>query len=275
MKLFVKFLTLILVCCIFTSCANNKYRMIVDGSNYYIVLDENIVTNSSPTQFTFTDTSGNNWMAYIDPPAHGGAVVFHSISEMVCDITDGTFTEEELQIIGTFQKDNAGRIIVCNLDTLYEPVFPNSYDHYNIRWTGESLSYSVLNSDESKNVFLGLYSQEYWQKCIGNLENFKDRISKDNVITQHERQRNATIYLYPGYDEDRKDCIYSFTNANETYFVHEVYDLAISSVIPKTITIYGISQGQCFYVSIIEPNERPSIEWLAQFGLKIYIPNCT
>lgn len=66
-----------------------------------------------------------------------------------------------------------------------------------------------------------------------------------------------------------KQIYYVITTSEKTLHIFETYDAA-SNVAPDSIDIPGEQQGEYFDVYISNFEERPTVEWLLEFGIKEY-----
>ncbi len=262
--LFVALVSLVALLC---GCAPKEYQLIKKDGSCYIKLNKEI---DSPI------STGNLYIQEAAP-----RVGFQSFEEMIRDITNGDFTEEEWDKISRFQKDDSGNIPICDLDTLYVPQFPDTYDRFVISWSGPNYCFAIDSSDGPEYCPLFLFDETYWQKKLEKTMHWDTgALYMDVTSTQPDPERNGTVYFYPyvthaadGLNFEytgRKGCVYSFEQNGNTYYVCERYDSDAADAIPSDVSIFGISQGQHFYVFINEPNERPSMDWIVQFGLQVY-----
>lgn len=265
MKKFSLFLALICLITFFSGCSSEEYQLVKKSGNYYIKLNK---------QFESSATVDN---AYVQELAN--TVRFDSMEEMINDIRNGSFTKEELVKISRFEADAAGNIQVCNLDTLYAPQLPSNYILYGIDWDGQNYCFIIQNGNTADPFFLQDESdwQERWEKEL----NWNTGVLRlDVTSTQNDPERNGTVYFYPyaTYTPDgqsieyanRKSCVYTFERNGNTFYICEDYDSDAPDAIPSNISIFGISQGQHFRIFLSKLEERPSIDWIAQFGLQVY-----
>ncbi len=286
MKLLSKILLMLLILSSITGCSNNSYHIEKNGATYYITLGTNTtdMVNADAalsicpdfyvmTEFGYILTSSGS----LGPVS----VIFNSVEEMAEDISTGNFTEDEIQIIAGFYTDDSGRIPICNPETLYAPIFPDTYDKYRIEWYGERYIAPIYDANSARKGYFVIVEQAPWEGKISELQNYEQTLSScaqvKHLVAEHNAQNNLSVYWYSKSDGDPtpsyKECVYSFTRGENTYFVREYYTLDTSETIPANIDIYGTAQGQCFYFYINATESRPSIDWLSQFGLKKYIYN--
>lgn len=269
MKKICLFLALFSLITLFCGCSPKEYQLVKKHGNYYIKLNKEFETSSS------------NDNSYIQEAAP--LVGFDSIEEMVNDITNGDFTEDELRDISRFKTDDAGNILVCDLDSLYVPQFPNTYNHFAIAWSGSSYSFSIQNADGSKHCPFMLWDEAGWQAEFDKTQSWNTGVLRLEVTsTQTDTERDGTIYYFPyaSFSSDgtieytpRKSCVYSFERNGNVYHIIEYYKTDATDAIPSNISIFGISQSQHFFVFISDPEERPTMDWIAQFGLQEYSAN--
>lgn len=255
-KLDFKFIVMFTVIAILCGCSSLPDHLEKENGEYYLLMESNEVTHPDDSCF------------YPVYPV----VMFDSIEEMKNDIESLNFTEEELEAIETFDRDEEGRIMICDLDLLYQPVFPSDLPEYRVEWTGVNYAFLFGHSGDPNRVWFELTSQEYYEREVGNL------LDEDNyaeMTSQSEEDRNATVYYYtvPLYDEgvhtdvERKRVIYTYDKDGNTFYVYEYYDVA-SNPAPKYIDVYGTVADKYVHLYVSNLTVRPSIEWLSSFGLE-------
>lgn len=259
---------LVFLLTLFCGCSSRTYQLVEKNGSYYIKLNK---------EYEAPSAGGNAYTQELAP-----IVRFGTMEEMVNDIRSGSFTEDELAQISRFEADPAGNIQVCNLNSLYTPQLPSNYSLYEIHWDGQSYCFIIQNNNTADPFFLQDESdwQEQWEKEL----NWNTGVLRLEVTsTQNDPDRNGIVYFYPyaSYTSDgqsieytsRKSCVYSLVRNGNTYYVCEDYDSDAPDAIPNNVSIFGISQGQHFYIFIGKPMERPSLDWIAQFGLQLYSGN--
>lgn len=274
MNKFVKILAGILAITLLSACAPNPYQVINEDGQYYIVINQK---ESAPKNTNKTVYEGSE-QPYI---------VFESVDEMKNDILSGNYSEEEWGALIRLSKFSYfdGKIPICNLDTLCEPVFPTMYDSYTIRWTGVDYSFKLLDADEKDVRVVVVLSKDEYDKKVERWRNWQDYIDTgiydEEIDLQIDSEQNAALYSYTywyfntnGYGnalhEAQKDYIYLFEANGNVYYVFEHYAENTSANVPEYVQIYGKSNDMYFWIAIFDPLERPSREWISSFGLVPY-----
>ena len=248
-------IALALVVALLAGCNSNGYRYVQEDDGGYIIL-EGLQDESALT--------GMELQPYI---------LFDSFEEMRNDIISGNFTKEELSELARFYKDEEGRILVCDLNSLHEPIFPENFA-YEIEWCGPYY-YFIARKDENRvGVVLSTCSKE---RCddVARRTNGTWRPSgfeESEVQVTKTRDRNATVYCCEetrrtGIIVTEKHIFYSFDVDGITYTVWEWYD-QLTDDLARVTYIYGYSNGYYFHAQISKLSERPSIEWLSRFGVR-------
>lgn len=247
------FVLLSLAGCI-SSNANMPYDITQENSEYYLIMKE-----------TFENNSSNTSSGMIAAPS----ITFHSVSEMKHDIQTGNFTEFELEQLSRFTKDEAGRIKICNLDNLYAPQFPTTLGEYSVVWDGDSYTFFITNAE----IQINILSKEAFDAEVDSQNNFEKNTKFKILAKSVESGRNATVYTY--YDHrskhQMKRVFYMISGDSGTIYADELYDLTLSNTLPISVHIIGSDNGVHFRVAFQRPKERPSVEWLSQFGLREYV----
>lgn len=285
----IKVSAVLLILCTLNGCSwkNNNYRdydIIAEGTERYIILKNEKYINIQQSNY-YMDSFGRIMVLFTDYLPNSGEepnpIIFDSIEEMSLSITESDYSDEQMRSIASFPRDASGRTPICNPETLYAPIFPDTYDKYNIEWYGERYIAPIYDANSARKGYFVIVEQAPWEERISELQNYEQTLSScaqvKHLVAEHNAQNNLSVYWYSKSDGDPtpsyKECVYSFTRGENTYFVREYYTLDTSETIPANIDIYGTAQGQCFYFYINATESRPSIDWLSQFGLKKYIYN--
>lgn len=113
-----------------------------------------------------------------------------------------------------------------------------------------------------------LYEYEYKRFY----DDFYDRVTVKR--RKNVEERNAEVIEYTSrYGDEFMRIRYTLSEANRTVIVDEVYAvnssrLPSSETVPRTIRIFGVDNGVCYYVAMHGLTERPSEEWLLSFGME-------
>ena len=115
------------------------------------------------------------------------------------------------------------------------------------------------------------YFQRYYANCpyeFSLAEEFWEEKSHDPDGTQ--------IFFKAG-EGDAKVVKYEIREENRTVYVAELYSLTsysgtleTSSTVPSRIYMFTEEHGALVHITIHNPTERPSVEWLSSFGVTPY-----
>lgn len=281
MKFFTKATAILLIMVLLNGCrvdnipattAAKHYQFVQDGSDCYIIVADKCSDAENKVTYFMNDFGA---IVTASGSLCPNPIIFSSVEEMMCDITNGVFADEELENLYLFHSDEAGRILLFNTQSLYEPKFPDNYAGYHVNWWGDSYNFSIYNGDTTQTAGFVEMTQEKWMYYTGKLQNFEQHLSSlekiEGLVIEYDKQENMYSYQYCLGGTSQMECIYSFESEGNMYFVHEIYDLTDSETVPQFVHIYGTSQDRCFYVFLDRLAERPSKNWISQFGIIKYI----
>ena len=167
-----------------------------------------------------------------------------------------------------------GTIEICNLENLYECVMPSGMKLKNVVWRGDSYYFNFT----SETVWGAIYCCD--EDAVQTEMVYKDFLSNPLVtITKQEviEERAAEVYYYTTSVAELKAICYEIHEGEKHMLVQETYvlggdcDLEKSSTVPLRIQFWGTDNSGWFYGGLHGLTERPSVEWLSQFGLKDYV----
>lgn len=202
-------------------------------------------------------------------------IPFKSLEELRDTIINSKFTDSQLNIIRMdFVDKDTKKIQICNPNKLYQAVYPEKFEVTMFIWEGLTYSW-ILDSEESylsmsyitKEDFDSLYKQDISE--IGELA----------TVTKTEKidDRNSNVSYYTTVAGEFKRVCYKLEQGEKTLYVAETYylkgytDYIKNNVlldVPKSITILGKQNNEYFRVYLSGVEQRPSIEYLFEFGLK-------
>lgn len=242
--------------------SNELFYFVEEDGQHYIVPKEPL-----------PEFSGHN--AYIDWEII--SVCFYSFDEMKYCIENGIFEYGQLLQINRFEKSEDGKIPIFDLSHFYEVVYPSEFTDIRILWMGKTYQCSLYEFHEDgiglRASFDFCTKQEYDRNEAGFADYFRD-LNKDNIVETIEPERNAKLYTYQGFERGlQADAIYSLDYGQKRLSVREHYTDVIENIegmAPEYIQIYGVDNGCYFKMHIQCLRERPSVEWLAEFGVVVY-----
>lgn len=240
--------------------ADLPYEIIRENGQSYLILKEIVTTEYESSTPSAEDIR---------------CIRFDSIAEMVQDIKTGNFTESELKELSRFNKDEDGRILICDISKLYEAYTPGQFDSQRILWFGENYRFDFLKgSDWHSCIMTNRFSYGSLDACIADIIDCTDKPNFELVSTEQIEDRKATMVTYTsgtnGQIKERKSIYYTIEDIKGEIFVYEEYEL-LSDTVPKMIVIFGTRNGVNYSVYIEFPQERPSVEYLLGFGFREYV----
>lgn len=264
-------LTLALSVSLLSGCSKEKdtvskpYEIVVENGNYYLVW------NGEPPQIPDK--------YYYNPLISGGylpSISFRSVAEVKNDFETGNFTDEELGILAYYCSDESGKSLICNLSKLYEPILPASFDSLSIGWWGGTHFRYTFYADENEQrgimeIYTSAEGRQRYDEQVDLAANFAERTDFDvySETTDSERNGKVCFYTSAGVYEWKK-VYYELENDGKILHIEETYALEESSTVPCSIAIYGSDNGIYFAFFLSSFQERPSVDWLCKFGIKLY-----
>ena len=202
------------------------------------------------------------------------SIRFETIEEMKNDFETGNFSERELEIISEWREEDEEKVQICNLSSLYTARCPSDLTVSSIGWYGGDGYLITMRADADGPKALMSYgvTPEYNEERIELYSNYEENPRITVKAVSFDLERNATIYEYitSVIEREYKLIVYSIGEGTEMLYVVETYDVMSNDEVPSSIEIYGQEQGKYFRLDITNLQERPSVEWLSQFGLKEY-----
>lgn len=244
---------LIAVILLMSGCASNKYQLIKEDEHYYIHYDGSIPQTSHME------------VEYVIP--------FNTMKEMKDAIINVDFTEEQLKEIAKRQARRDGKIYFLNIDELYEPVYPSDLN-LTVECGGNYYNWRLTNNTDSVSFGMCPTSEENFSKLKDSEEYLRSFENKEVLSTTNTADRNATVVQYIDvYGNTVNKSYYIIETDEKTLIVQELVTVRQinESFFPYTVYIYGEQNGEYFYAVSYELNERPSVEWLSQFGIREYV----
>ena len=200
---------------------------------------------------------------------------FSSAEEMRSRIisSDLGFSAEEMAVLYTYTKGEPMEI--CGPDDLYDVRLPEDLQLGSIVWYGYTYEFN-LEGDFGFGGMVEPVSQEEFQDTLHKeytafpYENFI-------VISENEiPDRNAREVIFETSTARIRSVLYEVDIDDGTIFIREDYPLeyfidveyTANETVPNRVFLYGQQADACFTGELLYPNERPSEQWLASFGLE-------
>ena len=201
---------------------------------------------------------------------------FTSIQEMRHGILNGPISQYELSCLVLPSQNTDHSIEICDPHHLYEFTAPEEFHLMRISWSGKSYGCSLYGS----NVHGGIdcYDQEDYDKSFH--QNYQDFLTNPLVTITGQNatsDRFATVYYGDTGVAKLKYICYELSTGDKTMYIQEEYLLeskntpeSVSSDVPSSIQFWGKQNGGYFQGTFFDFTERPSIQWLSQFGIVPY-----
>jgi len=192
---------------------------------------------------------------------------FSSLSEMQQKLKTGDLAPEEIAELMRYAPKNTNIVEICNINKLYEAMYPENIEVEYIMFTGRAYSYELGNSITGSITYL---CQEEYERLYD--AQYIHPLGKSGITILSVEQvddRNAEVLRYDNLSLGIECSHVRYTNKTDhgTQYILELYaeDTLIS------IKVFGVSNGAYYRVSLHDLEERPSIEWLSSFGLREYV----
>lgn len=187
---------------------------------------------------------------------------FSSVREMKQKLSMGDLTEEEIEALMVYAPDNANTIEVCDINSLYEAIYPNDITMKYIIYYGQTYSFALDGG------YISCLTQEAYHSKFDR--DYNGTNLSDNIVITSERtvdDRNAEELVYNYYGTEIRRVRYSNETSHGTQYILEIYREGVIN----GVYIFGTSNGAYYGVYMHDLEERPSIEWLSSFGLREYV----
>lgn len=261
----------ILVLFLFVSCTNNSTFLSQSANDSTGVIEE---TNAPKTYRLFC-VDGKYYLSFSREESglarsQLGSLSFDSLDDLIDSIKNNRFADWEYDVIcSSFPKDENG-IKIFNLDRVLDAKVPNQMRTGSVSWQGDSYSFNLRDESGVFAYFHILSQQDYSEVFNREYETLLDRKQITVSSRQTIEDRNAEVILCSTDVANTKLVRYTLPNG---VIVEERYRLSseiaqVSETIPSSIHLYSKNEDGCFVVSIGGLKERPTVDWLSQFGVK-------
>ena len=203
----------------------------------------------------------------------GFGLTFTSLDELKDTIINEKFTDGQLNVIRRdFTNKDTKIIQICNPNKLYQAVYPEKYEATMLVWKGLTYGWVFDNSYGNIN-YITKERFDYSYK-----QDFSDFTEMQTVSkTEKIEDRDSTVTYYTTVAGEFKRVCYKLEQGEKTLYVAEKYCLEgytdytknnVSLDIPKSITILGEQENEYFRIYLSKLEQRPSEEYLLEFGLR-------
>ena len=263
-----RILVLLIICSTIicaTACDKAPYDIIEKDGKHYISFN-------SDTQDKVATSDGVNYSVAIVLPQ------FTDIGQMKNTIEKHKLGNNELRAVQLAQGEKGDLLEICNLDNLCDVRMPQGMTLHHVTWEGSSYSFD-LRSQNTESCYVDCeIAEEYsyfFQKYYANSPYSKD-LAYDFREEKSYDPEGTQIFYQTGAG-DFKVVKYEIREENRILYVSEEYRLTnyrgtldTSTTVPYRIKMFTEENGAFVTVSIYEPTERPSVEWLSSFGVTPY-----
>ena len=214
-----------------------------------------------------SDDSGNT-----DDQELARHIYFCTVEEMINDIQTGNFSDKEMEILTEFSRDENGMVKICDISSLYVAEYPSTFSTHRIVWGGMYYYFSLGTGGSGPHANLDLIDKETYESKIDFFSNFDENPLIEEISVSSDPERNAVVYDYvTSFGDKFKLLFYAIGEGTDLLYIAETYAMEDSDIVPGDISIWGQSEGKYFDVYINRLQERPSVEWLSQFGIREYV----
>ena len=246
----------------------------------FIALDRNV--GSSKEDYVVRKIDGQTYMIF-DVPYTGsrepmvGCILyptflsFETVQDLARAIRDHAFTEDQFFTIRAFFPYDEIGVRILDPAQLREVTAPAGFRVPRVEWSGESIQYygetDETNEGNVRRFSLSLCSPETMKAALSA---FATPVS----AAAHEREadRNADVYYYSANSGSYRETRYKI--GPDTFVIelrrqtYSRYPTFTYLSVQQSVRLYKIlDDGSGFMVEIYGLTERPSVEWLSQFGL--------
>ena len=262
-KLFVCLLSLLLLVTLLSGCST----VVIDTERYQVI------RNGGYHYLTFNDEGFINELKW-DEPYYRTYISFDSLEDLLSTFRNGAFSDKEYYIINYVEAlDNANKEIF-DIGNLVEPIVPSPllYEFEEIQWRNERLLY-IGNIDGLGCTFYIYPADQSAEHALDVKKLPQYNSDRYNSSVEYDSESNATVYYFqaksPPY-ETYKYVSYTIHTGSKSMVVQERYEeYHDGDTVPTEVLFSWVECGKYCY-AVLYPNERPSVEWLSQFGIQKY-----
>ena len=188
---------------------------------------------------------------------------FSSVKEMKEALSKGDLSEREIETLMLYSSSNRNILEICDISKFYEACLPENASISYVMFGGTWYHFELSNGN------IACVNEEDYLRELeryhtgGGLSDSNEIISVENVA-----DRNAEVTKYVYMDKTVTIVRYENELAKGSQNVMELYNDKEGLVL---INLAGECDGAYYVASILDLSERPSLEWLAAFGLREYV----
>lgn len=248
------------------------YTINVCGDSCYILIDEE----------KWNEKQENSLMQDCEVAVYPE---FTTMKEMRQAIITGSFTEREqeqlMKIMKLAERNADGGIEIFNVDKLNECVLPSGMNVEYILWMARSYYFHVSGPGKITGGFYCVNKEVFDNDMNTQYRSFLVNEYLTVTAQEFDEEREATVYYTAnGSGGKSKYCCYEILEGTKRIVVEESYLLESatergkgkeSDMVPDQVTIWIEDEVGYAFALLFGFEERPSVEWLSQFGLREYV----
>ena len=234
--------------------------------------------------YTIIEQNGKHYIVFEDPTVYQiwavdvASVEFNSLADFKDSVMNDKLSVWDKQIMTTvFEKDEVG-ILTPDFNNLFEPYMPSDCTIDAVSWEGIYYTFGVLTSSGAFGYIRNRSQEEYSKIFQEDFENYFNQDTIIEVTETIETDDGKNITTYRTSMAELKNISYTLSVGNKTIVVDERYTLKLShdllptsDTVPSRITLYIIENGIYSVVTLHGFEEKPSEEWLLEFGMQPYV----
>ena len=262
-----------------TGCNSSQTNDKKAGTNSQQITERQDASELQLKDYTLAFVDGNCYLRFEENQldvsnSQIACVSFESIDVLIEAIRNCRFSETDYSIIRTVFPKNENGIMVFDIDHAYDAEIPTGFRVESVWWYGPIYTFELIGTS---NCHATPMTRDYYQaRFAREYETFFDR--EQIRVTKRELvdDRNAEIIWFETDLATLKQIRYTLSNGvivEEEYRLTSRINAQVSETVPLMINLFGEMNGSCFCVTIGGLNDRPSVEWLSQFGVLLRTDN--
>ena len=248
----------------------SKATLVNKNGQYYIQLDDN---------------AGNN--ASYDSSKIIQYIYFSSMDEFYSRVTELDFSEEEIDIMHSFSRDDNG-IKVCDMDNLYQLVLPNDASVENIAWSGneyvtlwnspsvtQGMAFMLNTEGRFQNEMAAALPDDYFEQEnievldyaeVQNTGYTTKKWTYNHMTVDGKFKKRIEVYETDAIDLYRKIIIrYTIEKPDANS------DIVCSDTIPFDVSVFTKRENKYCWNLMTKIEDPLDIDWLMSFDIEPYV----
>lgn len=264
-----------------TGCNSSQTNDKKAGTNSQQITERQDASELQLKDYTLAFVDGNCYLRFEENQldvsnSQIACVSFESIDVLIEAIRNCRFSETDYSIIRTVFPKNENGIMVFDIDHAYDAEIPTGFRVESVWWYGPFYTFELIDTSNCHATLTPMTRDYYQARFAREYETFFDR--EQIRVTKRELvdDRNAEIIWFETDLATLKQIRYTLSNGvivEEEYRLTSRINAQVSETVPLMINLFGEMNGSCFCVTIGGLNDRPSVEWLSQFGVLLRTDN--